>query len=59
MLDKDKFIPLFPGGWWMEYFRGMGIKLINSNRAGNGLTYATHQTFQPGNIPHNKGIKKK
>lgn len=46
-------------GWWMEYFKGMGIKLINSNRAGNGLTYATHQTFQPGNIPHNKGIKKK
>lgn len=24
-------------GWWMEYFKGVGIKLINSNRAGNGL----------------------
>lgn len=41
-------------GWWMAYFKSFGLKLINSNRAGNGLKYANHQTFKPGNRPWNK-----
>lgn len=40
--------------FWIGYFKGMGIKLINTHRAGNGLTWANSQTFKSGNRPHNK-----
>jgi len=44
--------------WWenfyIQYFKWLGIKLINTNRAGNGLKFANHQTFKPGNVPWNK-----
>lgn len=41
-------------GFYIDYFRSLGVKLINTNRHGNGLTYANHQTFKKGNVPWNK-----
>lgn len=40
--------------FYIQYFKGLGIKLINSNRTGNGLKYANYQTFKKGNRPWNK-----
>lgn len=41
--------------FWILYFKALGAKIFNK-RAGNGLTYANHQTFKPGNIPWNKKL---
>jgi predicted GIY-YIG superfamily endonuclease len=41
-------------GFYIDYFKSLGIQLINTNRKGNGLKWANHQTFKPGNRPWNK-----
>lgn len=51
-------VPLFDWkfweGFWIDYFKSLGYTLFNTRRSGNGLTYATHQTFKKGNTPWNK-----
>lgn len=43
--------------WYIEYFKSIGIPLLNYNKGGNGLGVGNHKTFKKGNIPHNKKIK--
>jgi hypothetical protein len=40
--------------WWIEYFKSLGIKLLNYNKGGNGLSVGNHNTFKAGNKPKNK-----
>lgn len=42
--------------WWIAYMKSLGYKLFNK-RDHNGMTYANHKTFKPGNIPWNKKVK--
>lgn len=44
--------------FWIEYFKSIGCKLVNSGKGGNGLSVANSQTFKKGNIPWNLGKKK-
>lgn len=41
--------------WYINYFKSLGIELFNKRAGGNGLKWANHATYKPGNIPHNKG----
>lgn len=43
--------------WWIQYFKSIGCKLLNSASGGNGLTTASATSFQKGNTPWNKGLK--
>lgn len=45
--------------WWIEYFKSIGCKLVNSGKGGNGLSVANSQSFKKNNIPWNKGLKLK
>lgn len=53
-------VPVFDWKFWEEfycyYFKSLGFKLFNT-RSRNGLTYANHKSFKPGNKPWNYGKK--
>ena len=35
--------------WWIEYFKYLGVNLVNRHIGGNGLSVADEHSFKPGN----------
>jgi hypothetical protein len=52
-LEKWEFWEQF----YIEYFKSLGIVLLNYHKGGNGLGVGNHKTFKLGNVPHNKKVK--
>lgn len=40
--------------FYIGYYKSLGASLFNKRSGGNGLTFASSQTFKKGNVPWNK-----